>query len=466
MMMKLQCLRAGLVAASLSLCSLTAPLHAASYDLGKVNGMEAFQGSAAAKELLRKNGFVVADPVFRQIFETYIESPQTGKPSDENERGSSLPSCITTDSAWHTYHVLLEEGVKQLEEIQCRRLLDFSRRLLNAAGDPNSGNSDLVLFASVAVALQDVPSRAALAPDADRIVAALLHGSEPIPVPIGFPLSPLQFRAQSFYTQSPELSQYFAARQWYAGVLFRLSNARETKAALALAALVNGNAELLALWRQLTDPYDALLASVEDGTIREYGDAAKAILGTSFRNGLATDAQLAEIQKRLEAKLPLPRINDQQLSPEQYADFPGETRGFRLLPPRWLPCAVCFQETVDPKIPGRMYPSGLDFLASSPLLRSPAAVRALQGQFGNKVSELVLKAEAGPMPVSLHGEAMNLLGRLGRTAAHLGLAHQTVGRVSGIDQSARGHGGTLPGFLFRIGPINAPDGRGVRQRGA
>jgi HEAT repeat protein len=411
-MMLWQNLAALLVASNAGLCLVPASARGESYDPGKVKGIETFNGSAAAKDLLGKNGFVVADPAFKQIFEAYIKSPQTEEPSEKNWRGRSLPSFITTDSAWDTYHFLLEEGVKSMEEIQSRRLLDFSRRLLTAAGDPKTGSSDLVLFASVGLALQDEHSRQSLAPEAKRIVDGLRTGSATVEAPIGFPLSPLQFRAQSFYTQSPELSDYFAARQWYASVVFRLADARETKSAVALAAIVNGNRELLALWKQLSDPFDAFLASAEDGTIREYGDAAKAILGTNCQNGSMTDRQLAEIQKKLKAQLPLPRVSDQQLSPDQYADFSNETRGFRLLPPRRLPCAVCFHNTIDPKIPGRMYPSGLDFLAASPVLRSPAAVRAVQNEFGKSASKLILKADCGPMPDSLHGEAMRLLATL------------------------------------------------------
>ena len=385
-----------------------------SYDLRAVKGIEAFNGSAAAREILGRNGFVVADPAFKQIFEPYIKSPQTEKPSESNPMGGSLPSFITTDSAWHTYHVLLEEGVKEMEEVQSRRLLGFSRQLWTAARKQKAGPiaNDLALFASVGLALQDEQHRQALTPEEKRIVDGLRTGSTPVQVPIGFSLSPLQFRAQSFYTQSPELSDYFAARQWYASVVFRLSNQRETQSAVALAMLADGNPELLALWKQLSDPFDTFLATAEDGTIREYVEAAKAVIGTNVLDGSGTDRQIAEIQRRLDGQLPLPRVSDQLLSPEQYAEFSKQTRGFRLLPPRLLPCAVCFQNTIDPKIPGRMYPSGLDFLAASPVLRSPAAVRAVQSQFGKGASELILKADCGPMPHSLHGEAMQLLATL------------------------------------------------------
>ena len=400
--------------ACFSLSVAPSTLSAEASELRGVRGLEAFGGSAAARDLLARNGFVVADPAFRQIFEPYIRSPQIEEPSEANPGGRSLPSFITTDSAWHTYHVLLEEGVKQLEEVQSRRMLDFSRRLSAAAQEPKAGAEarSLALFASVGLALQDESRRQSLEPEAKRIVEALRKGAVPVDAPIGFPLAPQQFRAQGFCTQSPELSDYFAARQWYAGVVFRLSNPRETRMALALASLVNDDAALLSFWKQLSEPLDTLLAPAEDGTVREYTAAAKAVLGTNWHGGALADAPTADIQKRLEGELPLPRVNDQLLLPEEYAGFPKQTRGFRLLPPRRLPCAVCFLNTVDPKIPNRAYPSGLDFLAASPVLRSPAAVRAVADQFGKSTCDLIVKADCGPMPDSLHGEAMQLLATL------------------------------------------------------
>ena len=391
--------------------ALSAGAWAANYDLSKVNGIEAFGGSVAAKVLLEKNGFAVADPSFKQIFEAYIESPRTEKPSENKPEGESLPAFITTDSAWHTYHVLLEEGVNQMEEAQSRRLLGFSRRLLAAAAR-QEGGSALATFASVGLALQDESYRQSLRGDDRRIVDGLRGGSASVAVPVGFDLSPVQFRAQSFYSQSPELSDYFAARQWYASVVFRLENPRETRLAAALAELVNGDADLLKSWQQLSAPYDALLAPAEDGTVPAYASAVAAVTGTHAADSGMNDAQVGEIQKRLEARLLSPSINDQLLAPDQYVQFGTHTRGFRLLPPRRLPFAVCFQNTTDPRIPGRIFPSGLDFLAASAVLRSPAAVRAAQSEFGKDLSARIAEADGGAMPRSLYGQVMQLLATL------------------------------------------------------
>jgi hypothetical protein len=382
-----------------------------SYDLRSVKGIGTFSGSASAKDLLGKNGFVVADPTFKQIFEPYIKSPEVEGYSETNPMGVSLPAFITTDSAWHTYHVLLEEGVKDLEKVESQRLLQFSQQLLATAKQQQAGR-ELVSFISVGLALQDEHFRKSLPAEEKRIVDALKGGSGAVAVPIGFQVSAEQFRAQSFYTQSPELSDYFTAHQWYATVLFRLNHPRETEAAVVLARMVNGNPQLLALWKQLSEPFDTFLAHAEDGTIREYNDAATAILGKNFQGLKISASQMAEIQKALEKRLSSPRVNDQWMSPDQYLQFGKEGRGFRLLPPRRLPCAVCFQETVEPRIPKRIYPSGLDFMVSSPVLRSPAALRAAQSEFGKSVADLIVKTDCGPMPDSLHGEAMQLLATL------------------------------------------------------
>src|ERR1700691_1548349 len=73
----------------------------ASQTYSLVEGIDKFAGSASAWRLLETNGFVVADPVYKHIFEPYLDS--------------SLPPFITTDSAWDTYEVLLAAGVRQLE---------------------------------------------------------------------------------------------------------------------------------------------------------------------------------------------------------------------------------------------------------------------------------------------------------------------------------------------------------------
>jgi len=70
-------------------------------DLDKVVGIERFDGPPAARQLLKKNGFVVVPRFYRQIFSPYVRS--------------GLPPFITTDSLHRTFHVIFEEQVKRVE---------------------------------------------------------------------------------------------------------------------------------------------------------------------------------------------------------------------------------------------------------------------------------------------------------------------------------------------------------------
>jgi hypothetical protein len=223
-----------------------------SFDLRRVKGMEAFGGSKEARRILGNNGFVVADPSFKQIFEPYVKSPQIEPPSGRDWKGISLPSFITTDSAWHTYHVLLDEGLKELEERQSHNLLAFSHELWTAIrSEPNmvgQDRDDLALYTSVGLALQDETQGELHGPEVKRILGALKAGSSSVSIPIGFPLAPHTFRAEGFYTRSEHLSNYFAARQWYASIVFRLNDTRETRLALILATLVEKDPILKLRW--------------------------------------------------------------------------------------------------------------------------------------------------------------------------------------------------------------------------
>ena len=376
------------------------------YNLSKVEHMDEFVGSTAAKALLARNGFVVTDQQFPQVFSAYINDP--------------LPKFITTDSVWHTYHVLLEEGVCQLERVQAARLTRFSKRLLDVCrarmiGKGKPAGWELAFLGATGLALQDANAVKALSPDwAKRGAAtasALTNGSGMIDLPVGLPVLAGQFRAQSFYADSPALVKYFAARRWYATVDFRLASERETALAVELALWIEADPELKRLYRALHGPYDVLLGPAEDGSVALYARVTRKVLPADRkREGIAQG--IVALRKALAAELPLPSVNDQLLTPEQYANFAKEIRGFRLLPPRRTPSATCFQNTVDPHVPGRMFPSGLDFLVACKPLRSPAAVRALTVHSGRDVADRVTRARCGALPESVHGEGMKLLATL------------------------------------------------------
>ncbi|MHC4405593.1 MAG: DUF3160 domain-containing protein, partial [Planctomycetota bacterium] len=378
------------------------------YDLSRVQGGERFEGSQGARRLLERQGFVVTEKQYRQIFEAYLSL----------HGGTPMPKFITVDSAWHTYHVLLEEGVQRFEEGQAVALTAFSRELYRLArtkiGATGDIYADLALFAAVACALQDEKVVAQLdakdRPKVEQVLRILREGGPPRRVLFfGLPVMPEQYRAAGLYVRSPGLKGYFAARKWYATNVFRVASQEETERAVHLALLIESNADLKRCHKQLTAPYDALLGPAEDAGVVQYASLAQRTMGkTPWPEQIQQELQGF---RKEAAELPGPSVNDQYLLPDDYARFGQVTKGFRLLPPRRVPSAVLFQRTVDPEVKNRMFPSGLDFFATGPMA-SEAGRRTLRHSVDSATSKAIGAAETVKLPDSLHGQALSLLRRL------------------------------------------------------
>jgi hypothetical protein len=361
--------------------------------------LETTDKSKALDRMLEKNGFAVTSREYRQMFSAYI--PDSAGGSDR------LPPFITTDSAWHTYHVLLEEGIKQLEQRQAMRLKMFSRRLLRRAaklaGDGQTDFSKIADYASIALAIQDKNHAATLAGKQKELLAAIKSGRGSVSGPVGFPLLTAAIKANSFYTSSRQLANYFAARQWYAMVVFRLNKPDETSLAIRLAMLIDSDKSLGDLWRAMSDPYDSLLGKAEDGDVKAYTAAVRKIVGRKATPAQAA-ASVEALQKHLQTALPDPQISD-QAAPIR----PELTRGFRLLPPRRTTSSVCFQKNAPLRAKP---PLGLHFMVACKQMRSPAAVRALQQSVGDEKARKIEQFDPGKLPDSLHGRAMQIIATL------------------------------------------------------
>ena len=372
------------------------------YNLAQVRHIESFSGPPRMKELLTRQGFVVTEEQFRQIFEPYL--PQLP--------GKALPVFITVDSAWHTYHVLLEEGVQQVELRQAGLLRRFSERLHQlASGKVASGTvyRDLAAFAAVGWAVQDPACLPLLPADEQAEVAKALVAMKSGGPALFFelPLQPQHFRPAGFYTKTPELARYFTARRWYATLAFRLKSETETLLALSLTWLVDSDAELKQLHRQLTTPAETMVGPADDPGIVQYAELASRLAkGPLSEDG--TRRILGDF-RRAATTFPGPRINDQFLLPAQFAAREDETKGLRLFGACQLPLAVLFQKTTEPSIANRGLPSGVDVFAAGPLA-CEAGRRALKATERHPaVCAAVCRTDCGLLPESLHGRAMQLL---------------------------------------------------------
>jgi len=406
---KLSCFWMGIVA-SVLLFGFTTALHAEEtarapqlpYDLTKVGHIQAFVGSAQAKDVLSRQGFVVTEEQFRQIFEPYLPAIRV-----------KMPVFITVDSAWHTYHVLLEEGVQQVEMGQARLLRRFSERLYQITAGRKGPSQvvyhDLAAFAAVGWAIQDSTSLQHMPADLRAMVVRTLKAMETGGTALFFelPLQSENFRPAGFYTKTPELARYFVARRWYATSAFRLKSETETLRALYLTLLIESDVELKRLHRQLTTPPEAMVGPRDDPGVVQYAQ-----LASTLAAGSLTEEKIPRILsdfRREASKLPGPWINDQFLLPEQFAAREEETKGMRVLGACQLPSAILFQKTTEPTIAKRFLPSGVDVFAAGPLA-CDAGRRALKTiEPDTATYEAVCRADCGPLPPSLHGRAMQLL---------------------------------------------------------
>lgn len=377
-------------------------VEAESYRLEEVKYIENFVGSEQARALLARQGLVVTDQQFKQIFEAYI--------------GGGTPSFITVDSAWHTYHVLLEEGLRTLEERKAAVLQRFSEKLYQAAKEAerraDSVYADLARFAGVGWALQDRTALERLGGEEKVAVADVIRrlDSEQDWMKVlffGLPVSPQRLHASSFYSDNAALRGYFAARQWYATCDFRLSSETETARALHLTTLIESDGELKSLHSRLTETYDLLLGPPDDAGVRQYAAAARELSPRGELTPETIPTWLGAFRREA-AKLPDPKVNDQLLLPEDYVRFAGQIKGFRLLPPRQLPSAILFQNTVHPLVEGRMFPSGVDLFAAGPLA-CDAGRRALRASVKDtKIIKSIENSHVDPLPDSLHGRVLEL----------------------------------------------------------
>ena len=159
----------------------------------------------------------------------------------------------------------------------------------------------------------------------------------------------------------------------------------------------------------------------------------------------------------------------------------GRDARFRLLPSRTLPCAALFQQTVEPVVPKRVFPSGLTcsrpvrwpatrgggrcgrrWAMPSRRRRRSRAGHCLAGeparaQDGAAEATSGAAAGGGPGTAAQRGlarqAALDLPGRLGRAAAHLGPPCQVEYGRGGHDDRSAGIRFAYPAFYRGLGRL-------------
>lgn len=369
-----------------------------------IDPLSRFKGAEEAKALLKANGFVVTGPEFRQLFEAYVKE--------------DLPFFITTDSAWHAYHVLLESALRHLENRQAEQLKIFLTSLHGSIQQhPDKDSKPMIALRWVTevglglLSTDHKEASPAFLPETMETIKQIQSGNGLCQGPIGFPVEVSTLRPAGFYSSDKSLGAYFTSRKWLSTVIFRADNAFESETAFRFALLLRENKDLLSMWQELDAPYEAFLGKSDDGKVSDYIFVAEKVLARDV-SAANVKSRIVDLQTEVQKVLPTPRVNDQAVDPHG-ASEPGQlTKGLRLFPARNLPCAELFQKTTSPSCPGRNLPSGLDFFAFGPLA-SKAGRDALKGTLSDQVLfDKLEKVATATLSNSFHDQAMGLLGEL------------------------------------------------------
>lgn len=319
-------------------------------DGGKVNTdnivnvyqLESFGG--AMRQKLSKNGFVIAQDSYDQLFQIY-----------ENNDYRDFPSFITTDLYLQAFHMYFDTLLRTAEETDLSdRLLGFCEAMKQvfAAEEKENANPKLrelakwnTAYFAVAVALLTDKPVSGVAADYAEAAAAEVRNVKaeeatfsPFLGYVNVKFTYNLFRPRGHYTRNEALKRYFRAMMWLQTVPFGTDVAEQLQRACLMADVMEKkglNPEYNRLFDPITylmgEPDNVSLLQVQD-VMRQSGVTVSDMVGSQERHNLLRKQieQLAERQTRIKPKFL--RTSEHKLN---------------LMPQRYFPDAEVLQELVD-----------------------------------------------------------------------------------------------------------------------
>ena len=383
---------------------LLVSIAAGKVDLDKaVNQAVLTRLNEPAKKLLAANGFVAIPSHDVQFYDIYKRLAK-----------SNAPMLVTTDCALHSFHILFDYTLRELEvkyfaddvKSLTGALLEYELRALGDAKNPLAVEAltDNVAYLAVAAALLDSTFKITEIAEGIPLPQSTPVGAESLPrfsveklvqeelalieAHVGSTGSPLmgydedysQYVPRGHYTRSELLKRYFKAMMWYGRIGFALkpgnrpediAHGRElTYRALLLCQALQeakvGNDPAITLWQKIYDVTTFLVGRSDDLNVHDYLILVAEVFGDkNILPDRPNDAQLDQFIARAMA-LQAPRIVSQvvpdTLKPERV------TKGFRFMGQRYIPDSYMFQELVYTKVgtqqDPRLMPKGLDVMAA------------------------------------------------------------------------------------------------------
>ena len=330
--------------------------------------------SREAAALIEKNGFAVTDGrSWAEYFGIY-----------ESNRYGYIPSFITTDSAVHTFHLMFDYVLKDLEQNMLYGVLEeLTQAMLREAQAQYTKlkggafeNAALRNVAYFAVAQKLLNPKAQAPNEANSLVAAelaLIEAHEgPAPSPVinlgakyenemleAYQADYSQFVPRSHYTQTKELQRFFKAMMWYGQMTFRSRYEDEARSALLLTGALYADEAAEQDWIDIYEPTSFFVGECDDITPFQYKAALAGVYADlSDLNALTDGAKFAQALEIIRRMQP-PEINSVPIY-EAVEDREEAITGLRFMGQRFTMDAAIFQRLMDREVPDRMLPNSLD----------------------------------------------------------------------------------------------------------
>ena len=346
------------------------------------NADQLAQATPEFRQLLSDNGFVAQTTDYIQLYDLY-----------NTIRKSNQPMLVTTDCVLHSFHVLFDYALRDIETRHfypdiaalTQALVAWETRVLAGAKQPKTREALLgnLAYLSVAAALLDtgfkVPRKVEKLVKAELALIDAHAGITKSPI-FGIREDYSQYVPRGHYTRSELLKRYFRAMMWFGRMGFDLKPGNSEKdielgrkltyQALLLCDAIKqvkvGADNGLNVWNRIYEPTVLLVGKSDDLGFKEYNDLAYEIFGDkNLLPNRPNDVSLDRfISKALALRAPqiVNRPVEDTLEPAQV------TSGFRLMGQRYIPDSHIFQELVYNKVGSqddpRMMPRGLDVFAA------------------------------------------------------------------------------------------------------
>ncbi|MFB0517382.1 MAG: DUF3160 domain-containing protein, partial [Candidatus Neomarinimicrobiota bacterium] len=274
--------------------------YAVEPDFSNVDDFARFAGTfnSIDSTLLLQNHFTVRRGKYQQLYDIYNSCTWDG-----------VPIFVTTDAVLHTYHVLFDRFLAEIEiqhfvemlGLMTDALLDSTQSVFEQSTQPEAQGAARrnLAFLSVTARLLKgdgvaVPETVSTLVDSELVLIADHDGFNFSPIFGEFSaLDYSQFQPRGHYTKSDTLKAYFKAMMWYGWTIFTmepdlfgdLSRRHTLQALMLVQMLYNLEADgqpLLDLWAEIYETTCFFVGKTDDPNVRDYKDIAVQVYGTDF----------------------------------------------------------------------------------------------------------------------------------------------------------------------------------------